>query len=165
MRTGEGESDVSFLSPDLWFGGIRVLETRLSSEPDALEPALRHAYHLTLIAAPFLESLFHTELDEQTLEQLLDNGRFLEAATQITASSQAELRMSIPDGHAEVTIVSERLNASGEATDTETARAILLAWLRFMLAIEKKAVEAQLIQAGPVRRKPPRERHRRSNAH
>jgi hypothetical protein len=154
--------DIDPLSPELWFQRIQYLRDRLEQNAIGFEEAIRHAYHLSLLAPSIFRELIGATVPEAHLEKLLAQKRFESAAGSIITSEHFKVGVSIPDGHAVVTITSPIFDAQSQCAHEEIGQALLGAWLAALLAIRDRALDTVFIPPDQVpnkqqcgRRRPP----------
>ena len=128
------------LSPSDWFDRIRMIDARLTKGEVSLESALRHSFHLLLIAPGPLAEVFRVKVSEAQFEAWLDDDAYDQAA-QGLISHHFPLVLSVPDGKSSVTIEAPWFDAKGEVVAKDSSEAVLRAWFSCLLDLQAKASE------------------------
>lgn len=160
-----GKTTTSPLSPELWLGRLSLLKKRVSTSSFDIEQALRHAFHLSLLALGPFADLLGASCDEDRFEHLLEKKQYYAAADILTASDFFDISANIADGHAVVQITTEIYVLNVEVTARDTTTAMLIAWIEIILNIEKAALDIDASSTDPTLRIFQSAQHRRSTQH
>lgn len=160
-----GETTTCPLSPELWLGRLSLLKERVSTSSFDIEQALRHGFHLSLLAPGPFANLLGASCDEGRFEHLLEKKQYDAAADILTASDFFDISINVPNGQAVVQITTEIYDLSVAVTACDTASAMLIAWLEIILKIEKAALEVDASSTDPTLRIFRSAQHRPSTQH
>jgi hypothetical protein len=129
-----------------WFGSVGRLSALAAEGPGTIGSALRHAYHLVQLAPHALRTTVAAALNEQAFEDLLDAGVY-DIAAQALVGSPAGLALVRQPGSkaifAEVRFPDGR--GLGNAQGRTIALAILQAWCRAALALDRSSDTARTV--------------------
>jgi len=123
-----------------WFGSVARLSAKAGTGPASVGSALRHAYHLVQLAPYSLRSSVSAALSERAFEELLDAGIYDIAAQALVGSPAGLALVRQPDSKAifaEVRFPDGSVPGCGHGKTI--ARAILQAWCRAALALDRSA--------------------------
>ena len=168
MNDGVKDSKMAKLSPlapDLWFDRLGRLNDRLSTESIEIDQALRHAFHLSLLAPGPFADIIENSYDEESFEHLLVIERYDEAVELLVNSDVFDMSIDVLDGHAVVKITSALFNFGVEVVTLDKVSGTLQAWIKIILGFEYAALYQEVNPPSPTPHKPQSERHRLSTWH
>ena len=156
--------DIEPLEPGLWFGAVRKLARRIERRGDGeLERLLRHAYHLLQLTPRHFRDAVPTRVSEGAFEALLDEGQFEAAAHALAGGPAVSLLRPAGNPCEARARANAAFDAAAQAADRGAAQ--LLAWTRWVLALEGRSIRQQTGSLDPGPRKEPSALHLRVIEH
>ena len=140
MQNGKGPalmapSDDAFLDRATWIDSLARLSDRAGGDAP-MENCLRLSRHLCALAPSPFDAIVDREIDEAAFEILLANQAFEAAAIQLIGPSLLHEIVAKPGSLTSARVWSEGHRGEAMASARCPARALVLAWIGFLLSLQ-----------------------------